>query len=113
MRHREEVQRCLETEAATDDVLWVQVCDLLTFKFVDSNWWIVVRICDYEYMKEQNIPADLWKGYSPTNRRFLNGYTYLYFDVNRVNLVLRNNRKEILEDTIFTREDCRLRDLFG
>ena len=70
-------------------------------------------MCDYPYLSQQNISAESWKDYAPTNRRFLNGYAWFYFDVNRVNFVLRSNKNNVLEDIIFTREDCLIRDLFG
>ena len=63
--------------------------------------------------KNKDIPPEMWRGYHPTDRPFLNGYTWLYFDIDSVQFVLRDKRDEIIENKHFKREDETLREMFG
>lgn len=72
------------------------------------------RIVDYEVMfQNQELTSDHWLELNPTNRRFLNGFSWYYFTPNTVRFLLKNNRCEVLEDKIYYRHDDTMRDLRG
>ena len=75
---------------------------------------IILSIIDYNAtFQTPNISSGQWEELEPTNRKWLNGYSWFFFTRNTVRFLLRNPTGVVLEDQIYYRKDVIMRELTG
>ena len=62
---------------------------------------------------DPDIPISVWDKCKPTSLDLARGASWFYFSSDTINFVLKNSKREVIEQKVYKREDKNMRDLCG